>query len=125
MRNILKAAAMSTLMPSVPIVSLGGDFRVGSPSATGLPPQAPAPAGALTFDAASVKLNKSGSRQGFDTISPGGRLTFTNLSLQFLIRFAFERSPRSRGLEPFEVTGGSDWLSSDRFDVNATAGREA
>jgi len=40
------------------------------------------------------------------------------------MRFAYERSPRSRGLEPFEVAGGPDWIVSDRFDVNATAGRE-
>jgi len=77
-----------------------------------------------TFEAASVKINKSGSPQGFDRLSPGGRFTVTNLSLEYLIRFAHERSPRSRGLEPFEVVGGPAWMRSDRFDVNATAGRE-
>jgi uncharacterized protein (TIGR03435 family) len=71
-----------------------------------------------------VKTNKSGSPSGDDRLSPGGRLTFTNLSLQYLIRFAYERSPRSRGLEPFEVTGGPSWLTTDRFDVTAVAGRE-
>ena len=77
----------------------------------------------LAFEAASVKMNKSGSPQGFDKISPGGRFTATNLSLEYLIRFAYERSPRSRGLEPFEVVGGPDWIRSDRFDVNTTASR--
>ena len=76
-----------------------------------------------TFEAASVKLNKSGSPQGSDKVTPG-RFTATNLSLEFLIRFAFERSPRSRGLEPFELEGGPAWIRSDRFDVNATAGRQ-
>ena len=61
---------------------------------------------------------------GDDRVIPGGRYTATNLSLQVLMRFAYERSPRSRGLEPFEVAGGPDWVVSDRFDVNATAGRE-
>jgi hypothetical protein len=37
---------------------------------------------------------------------------------------AYERSPRSRGLEPFEVAGGPAWMRPDRFDLNATAGRE-
>jgi uncharacterized protein (TIGR03435 family) len=77
------------------------------------------------FAAASVKVNRSGQPGGSDRIGPGGRFTFTNLSLQYLIRFGYERSPRSRGLEPFEVIGGPDWLASDRFDVNAIAGREA
>ena len=76
------------------------------------------------FDAASVKMNKSGSPQGFDKISPGGRFTATNLTLESLIRFAYERSAQSRGLEPFEVTDGPGWIRRDRFDVNAAAGRE-
>jgi uncharacterized protein (TIGR03435 family) len=71
-----------------------------------------------------VKANRSGSAQGRRQIGPGGRFTATNLSLEFLIRFGDERSPRSRGLEPFEVAGGPSWIRSDRFDVNATAGRE-
>jgi uncharacterized protein (TIGR03435 family) len=81
-------------------------------------------ASSLAFAAASVKANKSGSPQGRGDIGPGGRFTSTNLSLEFLIRLAYERSPRSRGLEPFEVAGGPAWIRADRFDVNATAGRE-
>jgi uncharacterized protein (TIGR03435 family) len=77
-----------------------------------------------TFEVASVKANRSGSPQGRQQIGPGGRFTSTNLSLEVLIRFAYERSPSSRGLEPFEVAGGPSWIRSDRFDVNATAGRE-
>ena len=76
------------------------------------------------FEAASVKANRSGRPQGREQIGPGGRFTSTNLSLEVLIRLAYERSPRSRGLEPFEVAGGPSWIRSDRFDVNATAGRE-
>jgi uncharacterized protein (TIGR03435 family) len=78
----------------------------------------------LAFEAASVRINRSGSPQGDSQVSPGGRFAVRNLSLQVLVRFAYERSPRSRGLEAFEVAGGPDWIGSDRFDVNATAGRE-
>lgn len=85
----------------------------------------PARSQPLAFEAASIKINKSGSPGGTFDISPGGRLTATNLSLQYLIRFAYERSPRNRGLEPFEVTGGPAWLTTERFDVNATAGHAA
>jgi uncharacterized protein (TIGR03435 family) len=70
-----------------------------------------------------VKTNRSGSPQGDSRVSPGGRFTATNLSLQVLIRFAYERSSHSRGLEPFEVAGGPEWIASDRFDVNAIGGR--
>ena len=85
--------------------------------------QAQASSRALAFEAASVKTNRSGSPQGDSRVSPGGRFTATNLSLQVLIRFAYERSSRSRGLEPFEVAGGPAWIASERFDVNATGGR--
>jgi bla regulator protein BlaR1 len=77
----------------------------------------------LAFDAVSVKANRSGLPQAFDRIE-GGRYTATNVSLQVLIRLAYEPSPRSRGLEPFEVVGGPSWLTSDRFDISATAGRQ-
>src|SRR6266567_3162494 len=74
----------------------------------------------LSFEAASVKINRSGLPQAFDNIQPGGRYTATNLALLPLIRFAYARSRRNRDLAPFEVTGGPNWIGSDRFDVNAT-----
>jgi uncharacterized protein (TIGR03435 family) len=77
-----------------------------------------------SFEVASVKINRSGLPQAFDKIQPGGRYTATNLALLPLIRLAYARSPRSRDLAPFEVTGGPNWIGSDRFDVNATAGRD-
>ena len=95
-----------------------------SPAALIIAASIVATAQTATFEAASVKANRSGSPQGREQVSPGGRFTSTNLSLEVLIRFAYERSPRSRGLEPFEVAGGPSWIRSYRFDVNATAGRE-
>jgi uncharacterized protein (TIGR03435 family) len=77
--------------------------------------------GALAFEAASVKVNKSGLDQAFDRVEPG-RYVATNMPLVVLIRFAYAL-PDSRGLEPFEVTGGPDWLLAERFDIEATAGR--
>jgi hypothetical protein len=106
----------------VSLISLG-EVGLGFSRAATIRAQVQASSGALAFEAASVKMNGSGSPQGDSRISPGGRFTATNLSLQVLIRFAYERSPRSRGLEPFEVAGGPEWIASDRFDVNATGGR--
>jgi uncharacterized protein (TIGR03435 family) len=82
-------------------------------------------AGAVAFEAASVRLNKSGRQGGTDDILPNGRYVATNLPLAVFIRLAYTPAARSRSLEPFEVRGGPDWLLSDRFDINATAGRDA
>jgi uncharacterized protein (TIGR03435 family) len=76
------------------------------------------------FEAASVKVNRSGRPSGDDKVLPGGRYIAENLPLIYLIRFAYERSPRSRGLAPADAAGGPAWLRSDRFDINATAGRD-
>ena len=112
----------ATRLIFVLVASLG---VIGASRAATMHAQAQEPGAALAFEAASVKTNRSGSPQGDSTVGPGGRFTATNLSLQVLIRFAYERSPRSRGLEPFEVTGGPEWMASDRFDVNAIGGRTA
>jgi len=111
----------ANLLIFVLVASLG---VIGASRAATIRAQVQEPGDAIAFEAASVRANKSGSPQGNSTVSPGGRFTVTNLSLQVLIRFAYERSPRSRGLEPFEVTGGPDWIPTDRFDVNAVGGRD-
>jgi len=49
---------------------------------------------------------------------PGGRLTATNVTAAMLIRFAHD-------LPDFQVFGGPDWISSDRFDVVAKAETDA
>lgn len=77
-----------------------------------------------TFEAASVKINRSGLPQAFDKIQPGGRYIAANLALLPLVRFAYAQSPRSRDLAPFEVAGGPSWIGSDRFDIEATAGHD-
>jgi uncharacterized protein (TIGR03435 family) len=79
--------------------------------------------GAPAFEAASVKVNNSGLDQAFGRVQPGGRYTATNMPLAVIIRFAYA-PPRSRSLEPFEISGGPGWLLSDRFDVETTAGRD-
>jgi uncharacterized protein (TIGR03435 family) len=108
---------------AIVMIVVGGDAGLGLTDVNRAQAQTPGATDALTFEAAAVKMNRSGSPQGDAKVTPGGRYTATNLSLAVLIRFAFERSPRSRGLEPFEVSGGPNWVGIDRFDVNATAGR--
>ena len=47
-------------------------------------------------------------------MQPGGRFTATNVPLRDLIRFAYQ-------LQNFQIVGGPDWLTSDRFDIVAKA----
>ena len=66
-----------------------------------------------TFEVASVKPNTTGSPGG-SFVMPPGRFSATNLPLKVLITNAYQ-------LSFFQVVGGPDWVSTDRFDVAAKA----
>src|SRR5262245_30960114 len=66
------------------------------------------------FDAATVRPNRSGAPQMSIDQQPGGRFVMTNGNAQTLLLLAF--LPRS-GV----VTGATDWIVSERYDVIATA----
>jgi uncharacterized protein (TIGR03435 family) len=70
------------------------------------------------FHAASVKRNTSGSPNSARNLGAGGRMVFTNFSLPSLVAAAYE-------VEEFQVTGGPSWMSTERFDIIATAGTPA
>lgn len=97
---------------------------VGSTAVVGglvlsLSAQAPAPQSTTsTFEAASVKPNKSGDPNSMRNLGAGGRMVFTNNSLQQLITAAYE-------IQPFQLIGGPSWMATHRFDVVATAGANA
>jgi uncharacterized protein (TIGR03435 family) len=67
---------------------------------------------ALAFEAASIKLNKSGGNTSGLRRFPGGRFEVTNMPLAFLIEFAYQ-------LQNYELQGGPSWLTSDRWDIIA------
>ena len=70
---------------------------------------------AQTFEVASIKRNTSGdARSGVRTL-PGGRIGVVNQPLRQVIRGAY-------GSADLEVEGGPDWIDSERWDINATAG---
>ena len=71
--------------------------------------QSPEPAPA--FEVASVKANKTGEAGG-SLVMPPGRFTATNIPLKVLITNAYQ-------LSFFQVVGGPDWVSTDRFDIAA------
>jgi uncharacterized protein (TIGR03435 family) len=70
-----------------------------------------------SFEAASVRLNRTGERTQ-NTILPGGRYSATNVPLRMMIRSAF-------GLQDFQLVGGPAWLATDGYDVNAKAAMDA
>lgn len=69
------------------------------------------------FEAAAVKANASAELRSGIQLLPGGRLRAVNVPVRQLLGFAYN-------VLPFEIEGGPGWLSTTRFDVEATAGRE-
>ena len=74
-----------------------------------------------TFDAASVKASPRPEPNPFGfpvgaTIRflPGGRLTATTRTLRDLIRRAYD-------VQDVRIAGGSEWMTSDRFEVAAAS----
>ncbi|HEV8394009.1 MAG TPA: M56 family metallopeptidase [Vicinamibacterales bacterium] len=67
-----------------------------------------------SFEVASVKRNTSGEFFGSFGYEPGGRLLVVNNAVRSLIRSAY-------GLQNYQILGGPDWMSSDRYDVSARA----
>jgi uncharacterized protein (TIGR03435 family) len=79
--------------------------------------QAPPPQSASTapaFEVASIKRNKSTDGLFTVGLQPGGRMNFVGVPVRTLIVRAF-------GVQPNQVVGGPDWITSDRFDVVAKA----
>ncbi len=65
-----------------------------------------------TFEVASIR--PANPSRGIDIIvSRGGRLTATNCTLELLIQQAYN-------LDRYQVSGGPAWLTSDRYDIQAT-----
>jgi uncharacterized protein (TIGR03435 family) len=73
----------------------------------GQPPPSP------SFDAVSIKINRSGAQGGSSRAQPG-RYIGVNVTLMRLVRLAY------RPLQEFE--GGPEWKERDHFDVEAVTG---
>jgi uncharacterized protein (TIGR03435 family) len=67
-----------------------------------------------SFEIASVKLNTSGDNRVSIMNQPGGRLVATGMPLRFLMTFAYR-------VRDFQILGGPNWMTSDRWDVQARA----
>jgi uncharacterized protein (TIGR03435 family) len=96
MRSVLiTAAAMTFALPIA--VGVAGD--------AGLQAQSQSP----SFDAVSVKRNVTGGAGMQMRIGPA-QVSASNVPVRQLIRQAYQ-------LQEFQIVGGPDWVSSDRFDI--------
>jgi len=77
-------------------------------------PRAQAP---LAFEAASVKLNKSGAFFREIGPTPGGRFAATNIPPRDLIAYAYGVPQDSATIR---ILGAPKWLDDERYDVRAT-----
>lgn len=93
------------LLSSAAIAAVAGPVLVGlAQSSTPLP----------SFEVASVKPNRSAGSNVSITLQPGGRFNAQNLTLKFLIEFAYN-------IKTPQISGGPNWINSDHFDVEAKA----
>ena len=66
------------------------------------------------FEVASVRPNMANDRIVTINVGPGGRFTARGYTLVLLMQRAY-------GVMDWNVTGGPDWIRSDRFDISAMA----
>jgi uncharacterized protein (TIGR03435 family) len=74
-------------------------------------PQSPTPA----FDAASVKPHRDSTFIHLFQFLPGGKFHATNTWVKYIVQQAYD-------LNDYQIFGGAAWITSDRFDIDATAG---
>jgi bla regulator protein blaR1 len=72
----------------------------------------PAAQAPVSFEAASVKVNKSADNSTSVGPRPGGRFNAENAPLALLITMAYQ-------LQPFQLQAAPDWTRTDRFDIAA------
>jgi uncharacterized protein (TIGR03435 family) len=70
----------------------------------------------LAFEAASVKVNRSGDSRRSLGPAPGGRFLAVNNTVRDLVPFAFGIPQSTASLR---IVGGPTWIDDDRFDINA------
>ncbi len=67
---------------------------------------------AQAFDVASIKPNQTGAKNSGFRRAPAGELNATNVTLKTLIECAYD-------VRDYQVSGGPNWLDSDRYDILA------
>jgi bla regulator protein blaR1 len=116
-RNLTSAG--KALLATAGLAALAAPVILGvwnAPPAHAQEASGPRPA----FEVASVKLNKSEERRMGFRILPGGHFTATNLPLFALIANAY-RVP----FQSSRLSGGPEWIRSERYDIDAKADKSS
>ena len=71
-----------------------------------------APTAPVSFEVASIKPRPTSGGEPIIRRQPGGRLDAQNVAAWHLLTLAYQ-------LQPFQLVGGPDWVSKDRFDILA------
>jgi uncharacterized protein (TIGR03435 family) len=80
---------------------------------TGSTPAAQSPA-SPPFEVASIKRSLAADDDGSIGAQPNGRFVVRNVPLRFIIQVVHE-------VPAFRLTGGPDWIDSERYDIQAKA----
>ena len=87
--------------------------------------QAPEPASpkpkaeaGVTFEVAAIKRSANLDAGGTLGLLPGGRFRAVNFDARTLVAVAYRTKP-PRNLVPSQIIGAPDWMSSERYDINA------
>jgi uncharacterized protein (TIGR03435 family) len=67
-----------------------------------------------TFNAVSIKPDKSGDNRVMLRPEPGGRFLATNATVEMLLNTAYQ-------LKPHQLIGAPSWITSEHFDIEARA----
>jgi bla regulator protein blaR1 len=102
---LLVALAIAALTGPV-IFGLANTPRVRAQSQETSPALLPA------FEVASIKANHSGTPNRFFRFADPSRINITNMPAKDLIQFAYH-------VQPFQVSGGPGWITSDGYDIEA------
>jgi uncharacterized protein (TIGR03435 family) len=92
----------------------GALFRPIPASAQGASPQAAVPPAGndSAFEVAAIRPNTSGSPVVQLNPPVGGRFRAVNVTVRMLLMRAWR-------MKDFQITGGPDWMNSERFDISA------
>lgn len=69
------------------------------------------------FEAVTVRPNRSGEARRQIEVLPGGRFTAINMTLWQIVSIVYH----GRFRDEIQLTGGTEWVHSDRFDSVAKA----